>query len=943
MIRREQSARNLFLPYKQLGIDLFKKNIHLPNSGKNTLFNQRFRTPISSLRPLSRTKSECLFEVEKKLKKMALSNKAFFNYMNKYTKLTQNFTFKTPNISIYPRRKNPKYLPLFYLQKVGYNIDQESNNDTNKNNNNEENNYEDSGNLNENNNIDQVNYDINDNYKDNENEDNTIKEKPYGFKYKDTRIVYDKSKIRARSSLFRNSNNSEFNLTNIIPKQTVKNRTNFNFHIGKEEKRRNRVFKYFYEGDFLQSPNQRPYSIIPHKKENFRKIKNNKIEINDNDVNNNIQVLYGMIKNIKNINNFSTTKSMKYNIKNYYKKEDFSFQVDIESLCLKYISQDLNNSENKENIFTKDNESHKLYLPFYYLPIFYLLDFTTFKIFLSEIIYYNQETNTMEINQKEISSIINKYKKFIVVNVINQDTKKKRIINNITYNCKEHHFQNIFDWIIYINEEDNNHIENGENAQNHENFQKNNDGNNEQNELEELNLENKNIIYKVKMIMPIIKFQIINRRVKIKKYLNKNLLIKLLKNDFSKWEENVLCELFLNKQFRNIINSTFTTKMNTLNFTFLTKKIFIDRTENKENILNKTKYEFFITNAQKDFSHFLYYSPYIILVLFGKEKDKKIFANIPLTLKDSINLKKYSKYWGYMNTLNKCLKIDQNTQKINLDLKILEKDPTKFFHLEYIENNKDNNENIKEFDKQGFIKFKNNEDMEMVLLNCSIVELQITTVKMDKRFYKVPNNLLDILLSENLKNEQNLNIHISEYSEFILFNDEILNLRREEIDLRRKAFQNDNTIKLDDDFQSEKHKTIFSFKNLNKLNSFRINPQNRYSNSPYLNKSIGSGITFFSGESIIKRSETNDNIGFNGLGFSGKNFDQLYKSQKVTRKRVKKYTVYHKKVENKLSKTNLKDLNQRNPHKNNTNILKVDNDKENDGENDTEKNNALEQ
>ena len=72
------------------------------------------------MRPLSQTKNESLFEVDKKLKKVTLSNRTFFNYMNKYTKLTQNFTFKIPDILNYPKKKNPKYLSIFNLQKIGY-------------------------------------------------------------------------------------------------------------------------------------------------------------------------------------------------------------------------------------------------------------------------------------------------------------------------------------------------------------------------------------------------------------------------------------------------------------------------------------------------------------------------------------------------------------------------------------------------------------------------------------------------------------------------------------------------------------------------------------------------------------------------------------------------------------------------------------------------------
>ena len=583
MFRREKSAKNLFLPYKQFGIDIFKKVNNIQNNNGNNVFNPLFRTPMSFYRPLSKTKSESLFEVEKKLKKMALSNKDFFNYMNKYTKLTQNFTFKTPNISIYPKKKNPKYLPIFYLEKIGYkNIEQEIK-DEDKSQSNNGNNFD---NLNDYNNFDQVNLYNNEKYNNeeneiNEDEDNIIKEKPYGFKFKDTRIVYDKSKMRVKSSLFRN-NNSEFNLTNIPQNQNFKNKTNFNFHISKEEKRRNKVFKYFYEGDFLDTYNQRPQSRTPFMKEKM-KLKRN-IEINDYDVNNNIQILYDMIKNIRNINtnNYSTSKSMKYNIRNYYKKEDFSFQVDIESLCLKYINQDLNLNEiENNNNFSKSSLSHsqKLYLPFSYLPIFYLLDYTSFKIFLSEIIYYNKENNMMEINQNDVLKVINKYKKFITLNVINnQDPNKKKKMEKITYQCKEHHFPNEYDWIIYLNEEEENNNNGEEFCEKNEESEKN-----EQNEFEEQSIYKKNIIYKVKIIMPIIKFQILNKRIKIKKYLNKNLLIKLLKNDFAKWEENVLCELFLNKQFRNIMNSSLASNKHIFNFSLLTKKIFIDRTENKEN------------------------------------------------------------------------------------------------------------------------------------------------------------------------------------------------------------------------------------------------------------------------------------------------------------------------------------------------------------------------
>jgi len=38
--------------------------------------------------------------------------------MNKYSKLTQNIIFKAPNIAVYSKKKNPKYLPIFICKKL---------------------------------------------------------------------------------------------------------------------------------------------------------------------------------------------------------------------------------------------------------------------------------------------------------------------------------------------------------------------------------------------------------------------------------------------------------------------------------------------------------------------------------------------------------------------------------------------------------------------------------------------------------------------------------------------------------------------------------------------------------------------------------------------------------------------------------------------------------
>ena len=333
------------------------------------------------------------------------------------------------------------------------------------------------------------------------------------------------------------------------------------------------------------------------------------------------------------------------------------------------------------------------------------------------------------------------------------------------------------------------------------------------------------------------------------------------------------------------------------------------------------KYEFFITNAMKDFSHYLYFSPYTVLVLLGKEKENKYFSNINLNIKDSINLNKYSKYWGFINTLNKCMRIHHSNQKAYFDLSILEKDPQNFFYLKETEKNEINNENLNDFENKGFIRFKNNNDLEMTLLNCTLVEMQINQYRPDKRFFKISKNLLNILLSDEINNNTNLNSYISEnIEELLIFNEDILSLKREEFELRRKAYKFDGTIKLDEDFVSDKHKTIFSYKNFIKLNDFKINSPNRYSKNQGMNKNLG-GMNLFMSASIKRDGENNDKVNLGGLAVSWKKIQSLYKDEKIIRNRKKKFTIFERNINRKLS--NLDNNIRRKKNKTNTNIIRV--------------------
>ena len=73
-----------------------------------------------------------------------------------------------------------------------------------------------------------------------------------------------------------------------------------------------------------------------------------------------------------------------------------------------------------------------------------------------------------------------------------------------------------------------------------------------------------------------IKFNLITKKVVIKKLIHKNIITKLLKNGLKKWEEKILCELFFNKKFRYIINGIFSKNYQSKHF-YNKRKIYLDK------------------------------------------------------------------------------------------------------------------------------------------------------------------------------------------------------------------------------------------------------------------------------------------------------------------------------------------------------------------------------
>ena len=823
-----------------------------------------------NIRQAPRVKSALLFDAERELKRVTLSSKSFSKYMK--MNQNQNRIRQNRQLSSYAllskekekeinSQRTIKHLPNLFYKKLGI---KESIKTSRKD---ERNKFRKKSKIESNKVIKRISINkdkepsyVNfNNILDMNDKEDTIKEMPYGFKYKDTRIIYDKNKIQ--STIFSNEENNNLynNITNIkesFNSQKTKSKKGKKFPTKKEkEKEKNSTFKFFFEGDFLEQ-----------NKSLLKKTKKREFVLKNEEAIDYLNDLYEICKNIEKFNARDSVRQIKYDLKKYYHRQDFSFEISIQSLCLKFYKQD-----NKGII--KEIKPQKLFLPFTYLLFFYLLDFETFKFFLSEIIIYNEEKNQMEINQKEIRDLLVKYKKYIQFNLgpfFNKEKKEKfdnyEKYEKITYNCHERSYLKIYDWIIHMNS-------------NHEN----------ENENVEESLGNKNIMYKVKMILPMIKYNLITKKLIIKKYIHKNIITDLLKSRLDKWEEKILCDLFFNKKFRYIMNSIFSQSQK--EFQPKNKqKIYLDRIDYNQNILNKYKYEFFITDAKKEHSKYYYISSYKILLFYGRTNDK-FFYDKQMNIKECINLNKFSIFWGYVNTIIKCLHIDKSEKKAFFDFKILENSPTKFFKLkleegfDINENDKTTIENLKNFYNMGYIPYRKEELLiDMYLINLILVQPSIVRLNLEINNYKIPKELLNIITTE--KNAFfNMHNYISQFSKHILSNKGILNLNLE--DFKRRVYNKN----LNKGFQ-ERLKT-FSMGIINKTSTFKNTSSNvaNKSNNINIKRGISGNFGSLFGKSLLNLGDNYNKS--NTKKFGGSIFSSM--------KSIEEKKEFNPKIEKKVS------------------------------------------
>ena len=652
--------------------------------------------------------------ISKSLKSVTLSSKNYGDYIDLYSKITQEHTFKTPKMTKYPLLKNKKFLPITSSpitlkdnieEKKSFSIDT----------------HNTSNSL-------FLSF-----MKEIKPIKKVIEEKPYGFKYGQTKIRFDRAK--SSNGYMTSRDFTELYEHNIFETKFLKfiGLKKIDIYNNSEEKKKN--FNFFKE--YIKKPNE------------LKEIFNNETNFH---------------------------RSILFNGKTSIKKENIDFKLDIYSLHLKFYS--LNNNKDKKN------ENQKLYFPYELLPLFYLLDLTTFKVFLSEIITYDPGNNCfIYIKENLLFKKIKRYCHYISHSL----EHKPKYISNITLNKTETNYPLTYDWIVSKTKETN------------DNYQ----------------------CFKVKIVLPKIKFSVENLKIKIIKFLNKHMIANLLLNKFKNWQKFIFFDLFTIKRFKIITNLIMLNKHHKIK----EKKIYLNKRNN--NIQNKV-YEFFLSQIGENNSHFYKFVPYIILILFG-EKNKK-FQKINLTLRESKNLVKFGKNWGIMDTLFKCMFIDKSKDKILFKFDLLEDDKNELQKIILEENKKNNNgrnDNMKQDingNNNGFKKLssKNNNIMkdkekdifiskykdkmfEISLLNCSLLKINITTIKTENKYYTVPPDLINIIF--RIKDENKIfntnNTDIPIISKYIGENSKLI-LSAEEADIiaEEQAFIKKAKIK-DEEYKIE--------------------------------------------------------------------------------------------------------------------------------------------
>ena len=550
------------------------------------------------------------------------------------------------------------------------------------------------------------------------------------------------NQLALNSDLVNNSNNKNLLIHKKIGYQT---------YYGNKESWKNKeteeeifdddkVFKYFIEGTFLQEPEKMKY------------IKINEKELQPHALNQTDYDFYSKyLENLNKNENFTDIKAKEFEMSFFNKSNKLKFILELKSICLCFEEIDINSIYNKEDInINKEKKKNiqMINIPFKYLPMFFLLSYSSLKVFISEIIDYNIEENKFQIIANEkLEQIVKKYCEYCQhkINMHNYENNKS-VYKDIIYYQNEFHFNYIFPWIIYDN--------------------KNND--------------KKAKCFNLKIVFPSINFQAIDYGIKFQKFSTKWLIYELVKNNFILWDRYLLYSLFMNKKFRKTITYILNKKRNYISYDYTTK--VVGRTID-DSISKKNNVDFFVTETLNSQNHFYFFAPYKGTISVRHHSKYELNDSLSLNLGECKKIYRLCKYFGLIGTFNKFLLYNKLTNKYYFSFKFLQDITQDYFSL--LKKDKKYDCLVNKMHKDVF-RF-NRKEYHLIIRECLLGEKKINIYNYSElKYYKIPNELLFYLLENDiyddnkifsilLKNSNKIinNSEIEEYREFYLRRNDI--------------------------------------------------------------------------------------------------------------------------------------------------------------------------
>ena len=600
--------------------------------------------------------------IEKRMKEITLSLNSYSKYMNTYTKLTQTYSYKSPNVLFYPLTKNEKYLPISHKRNFS-----------------------------------------------------SKPGRPKNFKITSNLYVPVVTESGTQENKVTKKGKNSSNFLNLL------NNNNYNSIFFKDEI----LFEYFIEGYFLREPKILKILNLEDTPLTYQPIM-------QKDVNYFNKYLVTLSKN----KNYDYTNEKEFTYKLPNNMSEVNFKLIINNIYLRFID-------------VRTKKKYKKFLPFRYMILFYLLDYSMLKELFSEIFYYNKKVNEFQVNKETVDDVIEKYSLFISNKLNNFENLDSY---NMIYKENELLYNTNYTWVL------------------------NDDGDYKINE--------------VKIVFPRIKFIVTNINLKFVKSMNKYLLINIIKNNFLQWDKYLLYELFMTKKFRKMIDELiFIGEKKTNITTFKNRKFYLSKFKNNSTFTNKQTLEFYITQINCQSSKYFNFVPNSITINYSKrvnlysdqtDENKIKCEKIQLTLKESQNLYKLSQNWGTLNTIKKCMNYNNMTQRYSFNFDILDNISNDVITAIQIDKSFEKNNTVNKLP----YKFKINQ-VGFLVQDCFLSQkILIDQNKMQINYRQIPKKLSEYILS-NKKNNNNdeFNNIIGECSSDII-KEKILSNLTEEINCK---------------------------------------------------------------------------------------------------------------------------------------------------------------